>query len=105
MALLELRPPTISCTCWSYLGNTHPTTSPPTSTDGCSPSTTTLVSEPEPLSTALPSSSTRRPSATVPVTRLPEERSSRLRPTLSPSTTDPDVFRDAWLLSETPLDT
>mmetsp|Transcript_13321 Transcript_13321/g.18573 ORF Transcript_13321/g.18573 Transcript_13321/m.18573 type:complete len:288 (+) Transcript_13321:422-1285(+) len=67
---------------------------PPISTDGSSPSTTTLVLEPEPLSTVPPSSNTKRPSVTAPVTRLPEERSLRSRPTPSLNTTVPVVSKD-----------
>lgn len=74
----------------------------PTSTAGSSPSTTTSVSAPAPSSTVPPSSSTRRPSATVPVRRLPVARSSRSRPTPSPSTTVPAVSRAASPSSATP---
>mmetsp|Transcript_40127 Transcript_40127/g.96921 ORF Transcript_40127/g.96921 Transcript_40127/m.96921 type:complete len:203 (+) Transcript_40127:785-1393(+) len=75
-----------------------------TSTDGSSPSTTTSVSELEQSSTVPPSSSTRRPSVTVPGTRSPEERSSRSKPTLSPNITVPAVSRAVWLLSVMLLD-
>mmetsp|Transcript_4245 Transcript_4245/g.8826 ORF Transcript_4245/g.8826 Transcript_4245/m.8826 type:complete len:232 (-) Transcript_4245:334-1029(-) len=88
-----------------WLRCTSVTMSPLISTDGFSPSTTTLVSEPVPLSTVPPSSNTRRPSVTVLETRLLEERSSRSKPTLSLSTTVLVVSKDVWLLSVTPPDT
>mmetsp|Transcript_9416 Transcript_9416/g.13383 ORF Transcript_9416/g.13383 Transcript_9416/m.13383 type:complete len:288 (-) Transcript_9416:290-1153(-) len=75
----------------------------PISTDGSSPSTTTLVLEPELLSTVPLSSNTKRPSVTVPETRLLEERSLRSKPTPSLNTTVPVVSKDVLLLLVMPL--
>mmetsp|Transcript_469 Transcript_469/g.979 ORF Transcript_469/g.979 Transcript_469/m.979 type:complete len:202 (-) Transcript_469:425-1030(-) len=88
-----------------WLRCTSVTMSPLISTDGSSLSTTTSELEPVPLSTVLRSSNTKRPSVTVLETRLPEERSSRSKPTLSPNTTVLVVSKDVWCSSVMPPDT
>merc|ERR1719203_1609304 len=88
-----------------WLRCTSETMCPQISTDGSSPNTPTSESVPELSSTVPPSSNTKRPFATAPERKLPEEKSSRLRLTPSLSTTDPVVSKDVSLLLEMLLDT